>query len=205
MSTYVVGLTGGIGSGKSEVASRFAEFGVDIIDADIIARQLVEPGMPAHKAISDHFGKQILLTDGRLDRSKLRELVFTDHDARQWLENLLHPHVRKAIRSRLEQSTSPYVILVVPLLLESGEYDFVDRILVVDAPVQTRIDRVRRRDNIEAPAVRAIMETQASPELRLSRADDVIHNAGPLDDLDTQIKKLHEFYIQQADLRHQTG
>jgi len=194
----VVGLTGGIGSGKSAVAKLFAEHDVPIIDADDISRELTQADQPAFHSIIKHFGNQVILPDGKLDRAKLRDIIFRDPKQRLWLEHLLHPMIRDAIAERLKQIHEPYCILVIPLLLEVEFYSFINRILVVDAPEQKQLERVAARDNSRKSEIEAILKTQASREARLARAHDVITNNGTLDDLVPQVEQLHEKYSQMA-------
>lgn len=197
----IVGLTGGIGSGKSTVADLFAERGVPIIDADVIAREITQTGEPAYQKIIDHFGKNALSTDGTLNRSNLRKIIFEQADERLWLENLLHPIIRATIEQRLRVIAAPYCITVIPLLLEVEPYPFINRILVVDAPEQMQIERVAMRDKSDPSQIKAMLQTQATRSLRLASANDVIINDGVLADLTPQIDKLHQIYLKlsQAD------
>ncbi len=189
-----IGLTGGIGSGKSTVCRLFQELGVAIIDADIIARQLVEPGQPALMQLVDHFGGHILNTDGSLNRTMLRDLVFADADKKQQLENILHPLVYARIAIEIEQLQGNYCIVAVPLLLETGKAHIVDRILVVDCSIETQIDRVISRDNLNKNQVMAIIASQMPREQRLTLADDVIDNSTTPVQLAEQVKRLHNSY-----------
>ncbi|RDV29417.1 dephospho-CoA kinase [Alteromonas aestuariivivens] len=193
---YVVGLTGGIGSGKTAVSDKFAELGIDIIDADIIARQVVEPGTPALKAITEHFGAAVIDADGRLDRAALRQRIFSDEQRRQWLNKLLHPAIRLAMQEAIHQSRSPYCILAVPLLIENGLDGMVNRVLVVDCPEHIQLERALARDGSTEQTIRGIMASQASREQRLAKADDVIDNSGPLSAIAPQVLKLHQAYIE---------
>ncbi len=199
----VVGLTGGIGSGKTEVANRFAALGITVVDADVAARAVVEPGQPALAEIAAHFGPEVIQEDGSLDRGRLRQMVFTSSADRIWLEALLHPLIHAYIGHHLkaEEADSPYAILVSPLLIETGQADLVDRILVIDAPEETQIERVIRRDNDTRERVRSIQSAQASRAQRLERADDTINNAGDLEQLDAQVVNLHQRYLQIASAR----
>lgn len=199
----IVGLTGGIGSGKSEVCRRFIAKGIIVVDADIVAREVVEPGMPALEQIRMHFGNDIFLAaEGNqppaLNRAKLREIIFSDPDEKDWLERLLHPLINQRIRSQLESATSPYCILASPLLLETKQYLLVDRILVVDAAEQLQIERASQRDSNNEAQIRAIMQTQLSRQDRCARANDIIQNHGNLDELDEQIERLHQLYLKIA-------
>jgi len=177
--TYVVGLTGGIGSGKSAVADAFASLGVEVTDTDRIAHALTAPGQAAHAAILASFGPAFANADGTLDRARLRALVFDDAAARQRLEAILHPLIREAARREVAAWKSPYGLLVVPLLFERGNLSGVDRVLVVDCPEDEQVRRVVARSGLEPAEVRAIMATQLTRAARLARADDVLDNAGP--------------------------
>ncbi len=194
----VIGLTGGIGSGKSTVAKLFAEKGIAVIDADELAHEMTARGAPALKQIAAEFGHDILLTDGTLDRSKLRTLVFADDAKRQWLEQLLHPLIRKAMARQIAASSSPYCIVVIPLLFETTPNPLIERILVVDTPEEQQIARTVDRDKTSAEEVRTILKTQVNREMRLSLANDVIHNEGLLGELPPQVNKLHEIYLTAA-------
>ena len=191
----IVGLTGGIGSGKSEVSRRFENLGIDVIDADVISRDVVSIGKPALNKIAVHFGQQILNTDKTLNRGKLRELIFNNQSEKKWLEDLLHPLVRTEIISQLNKSKSAYQILSSPLLLETSQQDIVDRILVVDADESLQISRAMQRDANNPDQIKKIMSTQMDRSKRCAKADDIISNHGDLDELDTQVKQLHSFYV----------
>ena len=194
----IVGLTGGIGSGKTTVAERFAARGVPVIDADRIARELVEPGRPALARIVDAFGAQTLDAQGRLDRPRLRERVFADPERRRQLEALLHPLIRREMHDRLQRLSTPYCLLVIPLLLETGQADLVQRILVVDAPDELRYQRLARRDGLTREQVDAIMSAQSGRAQRLAAAHDVIVNDGDLQALDRRVEELHRRYLETA-------
>ncbi len=191
-----VALTGGIGSGKSTVAKLFAARGAPVIDADVLAHTLTEPGGPALKEIAAAFGEQMLTAQGRLDRVALRRLVFSDSDARQRLEAILHPRIRKEMIAQLADLRAPYVILVIPLLFEAGQQDMADRILVVDLPQPVQVERVRGRSGLETSEIRAIIAAQVEPAVRLAGADDLIDNSGDADALMTQVLHLDRFYRQ---------
>lgn len=197
-SKFIVGLTGGIGSGKTTVSDLFNSLGVNVIDADVISRSLVQPGSTCYQEIIAHFGKAILDSEGELDRSRLRTLVFNDVQARNWLENLLHPLIQQHIDSQIAASNSAYVLLVVPLLLESEAYDFVDRILVVDVPEAVQVDRIMTRDNSGEALVRQIIAAQISREERVRQADDIIDNTRSEAALKEEVKRLHEHYLECA-------
>lgn len=191
----VVGLTGGIGSGKSAVADAFAALGADVTDTDRLAHAVTAPGEPGHAGIVRAFGPAFVLPDGTLDRAKLRECVFADAAARALLEGLLHPLIRAAAARDVAAWASPYGLLVVPLLFERGGHKgLVQRVLVVDCPEQTQVRRVMARSDLTEAAVRAIMATQLSRAERLARADDVLDNAGPLAAIAPQITLLDRRY-----------
>ncbi len=194
----VIGITGGIGSGKTAVSDRFAARGITVVDADLASRVVVEPGRPALAAIAEHFGSDVITPDGALDRAALRQRVFADSAERRWLEALLHPLIGEEIRAGLARSTSAYAILVSPLLFESGQVEMVDRVLVVDVPESLQVTRTAARDGNSEDQVRAIMAAQADRATRLARADDVIANDGSLDDLDRQVEALHQHYLELA-------
>ncbi|AMB78244.1 dephospho-CoA kinase [Pseudomonas fragi] len=192
---WILGLTGGIGSGKSAAAEHFAALGVHVVDADHAARWVVEPGRPALAKIAEHFGDAVLQADGQLDRSALRSLIFSDPELRRWLEALLHPLIREEIALNLAQAKSPYAILVSPLLIESGQYATTQRVLVIDAPQALQIERTLLRDNTSEQQVQAILKAQASREERLSHADDILVNNSDLKTLQTEVERLHHFYL----------
>lgn len=199
----IIGLTGGVGSGKSTVARMFADKGIPIIDADMIARSLTEAGEPALTAITEHFGLLIMMKDGNLDRAKLRAIIFNNPAERLWLEQLLHPLIREKITQQLAvlsaaNNLSPYCIVVIPLLFETEPYPFIDRILVVDTPEHLQIARVGTRDQTLAASAKAIVDTQLARDERLKRADDVIVNDGTLADLVPQVDKLHLQYAKKV-------
>ena len=190
-----IGLTGGIGSGKTSVARLFAGLGSPVLDADVIAHQLVAKGQPALVQIQQAFGSNIVKPDGSLDRSHLRELVFSDPGQKQKLEAILHPLVYKTLQAELEQLSAPYCIICIPLLFETNMPHFVDRILVVDCPVETQIERVKNRDHLSTERIESIIATQVSRTLRKSRADDLVDNSKTDSGLAEQVKKLHNLYI----------
>ena len=193
-----MGLTGGIGSGKSAAAEEFARLGATVVDTDAIAHELTAAGGAALPELERLFGRSFIAAGGEMDRRRMRERVFADPAARQALEQLLHPMIREESRRRIDAATGPYVVHVVPLLIESPDYrSRVDRVLVVDAPEAMRIERVQRRGLTE-DAVRAIMRSQASGAERLAAADDVIDNGGSLDGLRRQVGALHQKYLQFA-------
>ncbi|QTQ37277.1 dephospho-CoA kinase [Aromatoleum petrolei] len=196
---YVIGLTGGIGSGKSAAADRFAELGAAIVDTDAIAHALTGAGGQAIPAIRAAFGDAVITPEGALDRKAMRDRAFADPDERRRLEAILHPAIGAESAHQVGAARSPYVVLVVPLLVESGKYrERCDRLCVVDCPVEVQIARVMTRSRLPEEQVRAIMATQASREQRLAVADDVIDNGGDLATLIAQVDRLHENYLAAA-------
>lgn len=191
----VIGLTGGIGSGKSTVASIFAEFQIPIIDTDVIARQLVTPGQATLDEIIDAFGDDILLPNKELDRKKLAKISFANPSIRKQLEQILHPKIRLAVEKQLANLDAPYVIIVVPLLAEKGKYDFIDRVLVVDCEESQQITRTLQRDNRDKDQIQAILKSQASRDQRNAIADDIIENSGDIAALRQSVSKLHKLYL----------
>lgn len=196
--TFVVGLTGGIGSGKSAAADRFAELNITVVDADIASRAVVEPGMPALLSIEEHFGSDILQADGYLDRTQLRHKVFADPNERKWLQNLLHPLINQYIKDKISASSSPYTVLVNPLLIESGQHVWCQRLLVIDVPTEVQIERTMARDNNTREQVENILNAQADRDTRLGLADDVISNERDLAHLHAEVDKLHDLYLSLA-------
>ena len=197
--SFVVGLTGGIGSGKSAVGRLFEQQGIAVIDTDAIAHQLTTPGGAAMPAIRAAFGDAVATTDGALDRAAMRAIVFADPPARKRLEGILHPMIRDESERRLAGADSPYAILMVPLLVESGSYrERVDRVAVVDCGVETQIARVMQRNGLARAEVERILAAQATREQRLEAADDVIDNDRSLADLEPQIERLHASYLASA-------
>lgn len=196
MSTpWILGLTGGIGSGKSAAAEHFTRLGVHLVDADHAARWVVEPGRPALARIAEHFGPQVLQADGQLDRGALRQLIFQDEQQRRWLESLLHPLIGEEIRSYLARAESPYAILVSPLLVESGQHRMTQRVLVVDVPEQLQLQRTMARDQASAEQIQAILNVQAKRDERLRHAHDVLHNDRDQAWLRSEVERLHNFYL----------
>jgi len=192
----VVGLTGGIGSGKSTVSAVFASLGIPVIDADLLAHQLVEPGQPALNEIRDTFGQRCLTPDGHLNRAFVRQRVFSNNDEKQKLESILHPIIRSMIEAWIAAQESPYCIVVIPLLLETGQTDLVDRVLVVDTPETEQLKRVAGRDGLSHNVIQAIMDTQADRESRLAVADDIIENSSDIASLESQARALHSYYLE---------
>ncbi len=198
-SRFRVGLTGGIGSGKSTVAAAFAALGITVVDADLVAREVVEPGSDALAQISGHFGEQVLSADGQLDRARLREIVFADSTAKNWLNQLLHPRIRQQMLQQLDSAASPYSILVAPLLLENQLNLLVDVVLVVDVAPETQLSRTMQRDKNSAELVQSIMAAQCSRAERLAVADYVIDNEAPPAVLAGEVAKLHQIFLQLAE------
>ncbi|WP_312935606.1 dephospho-CoA kinase [Pseudomonas sp.] len=194
-SPWILGLTGGIGSGKSAAADRFVALGVHLVDADQAARWVVEPGRPALASIVERFGPGVLLADGQLDRAALRQVIFADPEQRRWLEALLHPLIGQEIFSNLATAQSPYAVYVSPLLIESGQYTKTQRILVIDAPHALQMQRTLQRDGTDVAQVEAILKAQLSREERLRHADDVVVNDRDLASLHEQIDRLHHLYL----------
>lgn len=196
---YIVGLTGGIGSGKTTIANLFIKKNIDVVDADEVARQVVEPGQPALAAIVEKFGDNILLADGSLNRPKLREKVFSDEQAKQWLNALLHPAIRHEMLEQLSNTKSVYCLLVAPLLLENGLEKYVDQVLVIDVDEATQVDRTTKRDGSSEATIKSIISSQISREKRLAKADYIIRNqdcAG--EKIQQQVDELYELFTQQA-------
>ncbi|MBN25848.1 MAG: dephospho-CoA kinase [Alteromonadaceae bacterium] len=198
MSQFVVGVSGGIGSGKTTVTNAFAKLNVDIIDADVIARDVVAPGTKGLRAIVDKFGSQILDQGQCLNRRALREIIFSDEQAKSWLNELLHPLIRQETLRQTIDATSAYCMLSVPLLVENGSYKNVDRVLIVDVPESIQLTRSMARDKAEEALIKSIMASQASRQQRLEVADDVIDNSGNESELTKQVLALHQRYLQCA-------
>jgi dephospho-CoA kinase len=197
---FTIGLTGGIGSGKTTVAGLFAEQGADLVDTDEISHQLTNPAQPAVAEIARKFGAQFVAADGSLDRVRMRNLVFNDRSARKELEGILHPLIRQESTRRIQQSKAPYVIVVVPLLLETGAYrGAMSRILVVDCEQETQISRVIARSALTRDEVLSIIASQVSRQERLDNADDIIRNDNDFDALRTQVVPLHRQYLRLAE------
>jgi dephospho-CoA kinase len=198
--TFVIGLTGGVGSGKSTVADAFSALGVPVIDADQLAREQVAPGQPALDEIVAGFGSDILTANGNLDRDTMRQRIYSDPVQKSRLESILHPRIRKRIRTLLAGIKAPYTIVVIPLLLETNQTDLVDRILVIDIPEKEQLKRVAARDGLSDNAVMAIMNAQADRKTRLEVADDVIVNDQDISALTKHVQELHEHYM---DMTHE--
>ncbi|GGP41357.1 dephospho-CoA kinase [Shewanella saliphila] len=195
---FVVGLTGGIASGKTTVANLFAEFGIELVDADVIAREVVDKGSAGLAAIAQHFGNEILLADGQLDRATLRNQVFDNEAQRLWLNNLLHPMIRQKMLDQVNASTSKYVIMVVPLLFENHLDSLVTTTLVVDISPELQISRTMQRDGVSRQQVEHILASQMSRQQRLDKAEHIIDNQGDINLLRSQVSRLHKLFLQQA-------
>ncbi len=195
---WVLGLTGGIGSGKTAASDFFASKGITVVDADIVAREVVEPGQPAWQAIKDRFGDQALLADNSLNRAWLREKVFAEPEERKWLESQTHPRIRDNIIRQLQQATSAYAILVSPLLLESGQALLTQHTLLIDVAEDIQIARATSRDQNNADQIRRIIAAQMSRAERRSRADDIADNSLGMAELHQQLELLHSSYLLRA-------
>jgi dephospho-CoA kinase len=194
-----IGLTGGIGSGKTAASDHFARLGAEVIDTDLLSRELVEPGQAALREIADSFGEQVLTAGGHLDRTRLGELVFGSPEARQQLEGILHPRIRDAMLLRAEQSKAPYVVFVIPLLFETGQQTLVDRVLLIDVPEDLQRARVAARDQLDDAQITRIMDAQTDRKTRLRDADDIVCNDGDIATLHAEIEKLHRKYMDQVE------
>lgn len=195
LTPWILGLTGGIGSGKTAAARCFSELGVHVVDADQAARWVVEPGQPALEEIVQRFGVEILQPNGTLNRAALRQRIFQEAEQRRWLESVLHPRIQIAIDEHLAQAQSPYAILVSPLLIESGQSQQTQRVLVVDVPESVQIARTMARDQVDEAQVQAIINAQMSRPERLRQAHDVLVNQHSPEHLAQEVKRLHEFYL----------
>jgi dephospho-CoA kinase len=196
---FVVGLTGGIASGKTTVANLFAEYGIQLVDADVIAREVVQRGSKGLSIITEHFGNEILLPDGQLDRAALRSKVFNNEAQRLWLNSLLHPMIRQTMLEQVNTSTSAYVIMVVPLLFENQLDSLVTTTLVVDISPELQISRTMQRDGVSQQQVEHILASQMSRQQRIDKADHIIDNQGDINLLRSQVARLHQLFLQQAD------
>ena len=196
----IVGLTGGIGSGKSTVAKAFMALGIDSVDADYASRAVVEPGMPALKTIEEHFGPELILADGGLDRAALRSIIFADAQQKVWLETLLHPLIRDWILAQLQASLAdcPYVILESPLLFETDQHQLVSTVLLVDAPVALQIERATARDGNTPEQIQRIIDAQMSREDKRSKADFVFDNSMGEDSIASRVLQLHQQFLAEA-------
>ena len=194
----IIGLTGGIGSGKSAVSKLFSELGVPVIDTDIISRQVVEPSQPALQQICQAFGDEILTTYGELDRAKLKSMVFAEPDKRKQLEAILHPIIKNEMLRQASLLDTAYCIFAIPLLIEANQTDLIDRILVIDAPDELRRQRIKQRDHMQDQQINEIFAAQLSRQTRLDHADDIIHNDSDLERLRTQVIDLNRRYTEIA-------
>ncbi len=195
---YVVGLTGGIGSGKSAAAEIFRTCGVEVIDADSLAREVVEPGQPALDDIAAYFGSELLTAEGHLDRAALRKIVFSNPEQKSWLENLLHPLIAELLQRRLNATKSPYAILESPLLLETEQYKLVDRVIVIDVNEEIQIARSVRRDGSDEAVIRSIIASQIDRSKRIQHADDLVSNEEGLEQLREKVEALHSKYLEMV-------
>ncbi|BCV43405.1 dephospho-CoA kinase [Shewanella algae] len=202
MAEFIVGLTGGIGSGKTTVANLFAEQGIVLVDADIIAREVVAKDSDGLRQIGDKFGPQMLTPEGNLNRAALREQIFHHPEDREWLNALLHPMIRSRMLAQVKEANSPYVIMVVPLLFENGLDKLVNRTLVVDISPKLQLQRTIERDKVSKEQVQNIINSQSDRNSRLNKADDVIDNQGEITALQAQVLALHNKYLQLADPIH---
>jgi|TARA_B100001093_G_C26765117_1_gene987527 dephospho-CoA kinase len=191
----IIGLTGGIGSGKTAVSDAFQDLGITIVDADLASRIVVQKGKPSLKKIAEHFGNDILNENSELDRAKLREIIFNSDEEKNWLESLLHPAIANQIQDELKASSSPYTILVSPLLLETNQKEYCDKVLVVDVPVELQVERTLKRDQVSEGQVKSIIKAQISRKNRLEFADEVIINDGSLEELHSTVMKFHQKFI----------
>jgi dephospho-CoA kinase len=201
----LIGLTGGIASGKSTVAQRFMDLGVPVIDADAAAREVVAPGKPGLQQVIDRFGSRVVAENGELDRRALREIVFSDPDARRDLEAILHPLIRTEMDRSAAAAVGPYIVMAIPLLIEGGARDRVDRILVVDVDEAVQVQRVMARDHCSAEQAQAILASQAPRPARLAAADDVLPNGGTVTELRQAVDRLHQQYLRLAAAGHPDG
>lgn len=195
---YCVGLTGNIASGKTSVAHIFSTLGIHVINADRISRELTNINTDAYKEIINHFSSGILLEDGTIDRRKLRTIIFSNEYERLWLENLLHPLIRKEIERQISLCASPYCIVEIPLLINKDNYPYLNKILVITAPLDIQISRVMKRDQCSEKEALAIISTQPSNELRLTNADDVLNNNDDFDKLKSAVLNLHKKYTEES-------
>ena len=195
----IIGLTGGIGSGKSVASDKFKSLGITVVDADVASRTVVEPGKPALKEIEDHFSSAIITAEGKLDRNKLREIIATDPEERKWLESVLHPKIGEQITKEISESTSVYTLFVAPLLLETNSQERCARVVVVDVPKEVQIRRTAKRDKVSPNQVEQMVAVQMEREKRLKKADDVLLNSGTIEDLEKQVEELHKKYMQMVE------
>ena len=195
----IIGLTGGIGSGKSVASDKFASLGITVVDADVASRTVVEPGKPALQEIESHFGSEIITEDGQLDRAKLREIIASDAEERKWLESVLHPRIGEQIAKEISESTSPYTLFVAPLLLETNSQEMCARVVVVDVPNDIQVERTAKRDKVPIDQVEQMVSAQMEREKRLEKADDVLLNTSTIEELEKKVEQLHEMYLQMVE------
>ncbi|MFC3033365.1 dephospho-CoA kinase [Pseudoalteromonas fenneropenaei] len=198
MAKWILGLTGGIGAGKTAISDELARFGIEIVDADVIARQVVQPGSVGLRQIAAHFGKAILLADGSLDRAQLRAIIFADAAQKTWLNNLLHPLIRTQILEALAHSQSAYVVLSAPLLFENKLQTLCNHTLLVDVPVELQLARTTQRDGVTSEQVEQIIAAQMPREQKRALADDILDNSGALADTLAKLKQYHQGYLLKA-------
>ena len=194
---FVVGLTGGIGSGKSAATAIFEDLGIDVVDADLASREAVLPGSKALDQIQKKFGNEILLEDQSLNRARLREIIFDNSEYKTWLEQLLHPEIRHIIQSKLENSSSEYVILVSPLLFETDQHEFCNTTILIDSSLNSQVSRTSKRDSVSEDSVKKIISAQMSRDDKLKIAEIVINNDDSLEQLESNVKKVHENLIKE--------
>ncbi|STY29374.1 dephospho-CoA kinase [Legionella wadsworthii] len=199
---YCIGLTGDIGSGKSTVAELFSKMGVDIILADKISKEITQKSKPAYRQIRDFFGPAILQPDQELNRSKLREIIFSNPKKREWLEGILHPLIRQEIKSRVDKSTAPYCMIEIPLLITKKAYPYINRVLLVRSSEETKISRLMERDHCSKQQAKSILSTQPEHSIRQENADDIIINDMDISELTNMVKNLHEKYLQESKYLH---
>lgn len=195
---WVLGLTGGIGSGKTAASDYLAEKGIAVVDADVVAREVVEPQQPAWQAIADRYGEDVLLTDQTLNRPWLRQKVFSEPKERQWLESQTHPRIRDSIINQLRQAESPYSVLVSPLLFESGQFQLTQHTLLIDVPVELQVQRACKRDSNNEEQIRNIIAAQMSRDEKCAKANDIADNSNDLSHLYQQLDSLHQTYLKLA-------
>ncbi|KZN65954.1 hypothetical protein N473_10320 [Pseudoalteromonas luteoviolacea CPMOR-1] len=198
MSSWILGLTGGIGAGKTAATRYFESMGIDVVDADIVAREVVMPGSVGLKSIIAHFGDEVLTTEGTLNRAKLRSIIFDNEAQKDWLNALLHPLIREQLITQLEQATSPYAILCAPLLFENGLQRFCHKTLLIDVPVEVQIARTSERDKVPQEQVKNIIAAQMSRENKCQKADYIINNDRPLAEVQLDLDKLHQNFLNAA-------
>ena len=198
MSNWILGLTGGIGAGKTLVSNHLAALGIEIVDADVIARDVVAIGSDGLNAIEQHFGKTILLDDGSLNRAQLREIIFADSEQKNWLNNLMHPLIRQNITAQLDAAISPYVVLSAPLLFENKLDALCDHTLLVDVPVEVQLARTANRDSVSTEQVKSIIAAQMSREDKRKKANSILDNHRDIDLVLADVEELHQSYLQRA-------